>query len=205
MSSIVSLTLTMAQDRLIRIDRESVELRSKNISLSFFDKEVSRLLVPQSSPFGMTCIPSFYPESSLTYDPESHALVYKRAEESIWSATHKATSKRKKNKDNSVRYIHRKRPHNYKAPEVKTYVLAITDLQVQTLRKLLTDALDNAEDKEDNILDGTRWTFFIGDQKAKTQRQENPLVKFASELVEAVLNGDVQRKDSLFNRLGENP
>lgn len=92
----------------------------------------------------------------------------------------------------------RKKPKNYQAPEVNTFSLAISDDQAAMLRAIWKNAVYNAEDREVNILDGTKWEYFIDGRRAKSHRDENVLVKFTNELAKAVSTGNDARKDSLI-------
>ena len=190
-------TLTMAaQDRLIRVDSESTG--KANSQSAMFESEKARLLMPQGAAFGVECIPSFSPEWTLTYDSLTYALVYKVAEKSISYTTYRSMHKLKKVRKNHSKWVPRKRPKDYVAPEAKTYSLALTDEQVQQLRAIWRTAVGTAEDREVFILDGTKWEYFIDGMFAKSHREKNVLVKFTNELAEAVRMGNVSRKDSLF-------
>ena len=195
-----------AQEKLIRIDSASVSWRQNDLPASFYDKELARLLVPQNTQFGVVRIPSLRCESSLTYDSVNHQLVYIEAATSIYDATYKATNtyrplsarkwarktqgKNEKEEINMVSVVPRKRPHNYVSPDVRTFTLAINDEQAQKLKKMWTDAVQNAEGKEDFILDGTTWDFFMGNQWAKSHERQNALVKYANELMDSICNVD---------------
>ena len=187
-----------AQDKLIRVDSESLAWQKDNPQYLFADKEKARLLMPQGAAFGVECIPSFSPEWTLTYDSVAHVLVYKIAEKSIWYTTYRSMHKVKKVSKNHSKSVPRKHPKNYEAPDVKTYSLSVTPEQVQKLRAIWRTAVGNAEDREVFMLDGTKWEYFIDGRGAKSHREKNVLVKFTNELAEAVETGNVSRKDSLF-------
>ena len=188
-----------AQDKLILVDSESTEWRKRSPQFLLFDKEMDRLLMPQAA-FGVVCVPSNSPESALTYDSVLCALVYRKAENSIWSSTYRAMHKKKKNKkENSFSWVNLKKPKNYVAPSVKTNTLSITPDQAGMLRAIWKNAIGTAEYKENNMLDGIKWEYFIDDKRAKTHHSTNPLVQFTNELVKAVCTGDANRKDSLIN------
>ena len=187
-----------AQDKLIRVDSESLAWQKDDPQYLFANKEKARLLMPQGAAFGVECIPSFSPEWTLTYDSVAHALVYKIAEKSIWYTTYRSMHKLKKVSKNHSKSVPRKHPKNYEAPDVKTYSLSVTPEQVQKLRAIWRTAVGAAEDREIFMLDGTKWEFFIDGRRAKSHREKNVLVKFTNELAEAVETGNVSRKDSLF-------
>ena len=203
----------IAQDKLIRIDSASVSWRQNDLPSSFYDKELARLLLPPYTQFGVVRRPSLGCESSLTYDSVNHTLVYVEAYKSIYDATNKATTTyrplsarkwahkthprdpEKKNDNNMVRVIPRKRPYKYISPKVRTLTFPITDEQALALKEKWTEAIQNAEDGEVSILDGTTWIFFIGNQRAQSHEPQNPFVKFANELMDSIYNVDWGRKD----------
>ena len=103
-----------AQDRLIRVDSASIAWRQNDLTLSLYDRELARLLVPKNSQFGVIRVPNIHSESSLTYDSVNHTLVYIKAFRNIYEATSMATTKRKKIGD-KVRQVPRKHIYNYAA------------------------------------------------------------------------------------------
>ena len=177
-----------AQDRLIRVDSTSNAWRQNDLTLSLYDRELARLLVPKNSQFGVIRVPNIHSESSLTYDSVNHTLVYIKAFRNIYEATSMATTKRKKIGD-KVRQVPRKHIYNYAAPEVGTYTLNITDEQAQKLKEVWTNAIQNAEAKEEELIfNDPTWEFFIGNQRAKSYLLQNTLVELANELMDSVYN-----------------
>ena len=206
-------TLTMkAQNKLIRIDAEVIAWEKSQPQFVFFDKEKARLLMPKDIEFGVECIPSFSPEWTLTYDSLAHVLIYKEAQESIWYSTYDAMHKKKKefNKiinEKVITFELRKEPKNYQAPNVKTYSLSISEKQVKMLKAIWTNAIGTSEESEDFILDGTTWTYFIGEQRAEARTgdtEEYSIVKLTQKLVEAVKANDASRLDSLIGEEFQN-
>ena len=177
-----------AQGRLIRVESASVAGRQNDLPSSFYEKELERLLVPPNSQFGVVRMPSFDRESSLTYDSVSHTLVYIEVWESIYEATRKATTIYKTVGKKRGKVVPRKRIHKYEAPRLRTRSLSITDEQAKTIKKIWSDVIHDAEDKESNVLDGTKWVFFTGNQRAQSCEQQNALVKYANELMDSVYN-----------------
>ena len=198
--TLVAMTIS-AQEKLIRIDSEDIAWQQDNPQYLFFNKEKARLLMPQGAAFGVECIPSFSPEWSLTYDSVAHALVYNEAQKSIWYSTYGAMYKKKtitKNGRKIAKRKLRKHPKDYVAPDVKTYSLPINVEQAQMLKAICSDAIGTSEPREDSMLDGTTWIYFIGEQRAKARTEDNFIVKLTDKLVEAVKAGDVSRCDSLI-------
>ena len=193
-------TLTMAaQGRLIRIDSEDERWWKNSQQMTFARNELTRLLMPKDVEFGVVCKPSFSPEWALSYDSTAHTLVYRKAEKSIWQTTYKALHKLKKIDKIHSKWVPRKHPKDYVAPNVQAYSLVITDEQVQMLKTIWTTAVGNAEKKMDATLDGTSWEYFIDGQRAKARKEDNALVKFTNELADAVRTGNASRKDTLID------
>lgn len=191
------------QERLIRIDSEDTAWQKKNRQYLFFNKEKERLLKPQNTAFGVECISSFSPEWSLTYDSVGNALVYNEAQKSIWSSTYDSMYKKKTKIDKKsdrtiVQRKLRKHPKDYVAPDVKTYTLVINAEQVQMLKAIWSNTIGTSELREDNMLDGTTWLFFIGKQRAKARTANFSIVKLTDNLVDAVKAGDASLCDSLI-------
>ena len=196
---IAALTVT-AQDKLIRVVNKSTSWRKDKPRTTLFDSEKARLLMPQGAVFGVECIPSFSPEWTLTYDSVARSLVYREAQTSIWHTTFQATHKKKKIGEKRYKWVSRKRPKGYVAPEVKTFTMAVSDDQMAMLRAVWKTAVYGAEDREVFILDGVKWEYFIDGRRAKSHRDKNVLVAFTEELRKAVRSGDVNRKDSLIGK-----
>ena len=193
---VATLTAT-AQDKLIRVADKPASWKKGKPKATLFDSEMARLLMPQGAAFGVECIPSFSPEWMLTYDSVARSLVYREAQTSIWHTTFQATHKKKKIGEKRYEWFSRKRPKDYVAPNVKTFMMAVSDDQAAMLRDVWKTAVYGAEDREVFILDGVKWEYFIDGCRAKSHRDKNVLVAFTEELRKAVCSGDTNRKDSL--------
>ena len=200
--SLVVLSMT-AQHKLIRVNSEPEEGQTASPLLSFFDKEMKHLLMPQGAAFGVECIPSFSPEWTLSYDSVAHTLVYQSAEKSVWHNIYRAMNELEKI-DGKNTWVPRKEPKDYTAPDVKTYSMPVSADQMQMLRAIWTTAVGMAEDREVFILDGTKWEYFVDGKRAKSHSEKNVLVKFTNELAKAVGMGDASRKDSLIGNEFQN-
>ena len=193
-------TQTMAaQGRLIRIDSEDERWWKSSRQMTFARNELTQLLIPKDVEFGVVCQPSFSPEWALTYDSTTHALVYRKADKSIWHTTYKAMHKLKKVDKKHSKWVPRKHPKDYVAPNVQAYSLDSTDEQVQMLKAIWTNAVSTAEERVDGTLDGTSWEYFIDGQRAKARREDNALVKFTNELADAVRTGNVSKMGTLID------
>jgi hypothetical protein len=175
----------LAQDKLLLIDPETLELYKENPKLNFYSKEIDRLLIPEGTLFGMIrTSSSFFPESVLSYDPKAQKLFYKGVKTQIW----KAMSQPFEQNDMSL----------YQAPDVWTCVLKVTDFQARQLETLWRHAIETSADIPDNMLDGSTWKFFMGDRQAKARHFENPLVQFATQIAYAVSDSDAVRLDFII-------
>lgn len=221
LTAIVALLLSafsaQAQDSLIPVKK------AKANKQGFYDKEISRLLIPTDTEFGILCQPSFSVESSLTYNPKEHALVYIVADTSIWSRFLHA-SKYEEN------YVWRsKKLTLYHAPGTHIYIQAIPDEMAQDMKKLWKVAIKDAKTPkpekkkvvtedgkvlimtiENVILDGTGWEYFINGKRAKIQGDDKggkgkvgDLINLTIELREAVRNHDAQRLETLHAKVKE--
>ena len=190
------------QDRLTRVDSTDVAWRQKFRQTVFFDREKSRLLIPEFAEFGVECIPSFSPEWALTYDSAAHALVYIVAQKSIWQTTYRSAYKLKKVSRDRSKWVARKHPKNYVAPEVVVFRLNVTDENIAMLRAVWSDYVFNAEETGGSVmLDGTKWEYFIDGRRAKTHRENNRFVQFTNKLKEAIRNNDAGYCDSLLHEM----
>ncbi len=221
LTAIVALLLSafsvQAQDSLIPVKKV------KDNSLFSYEKEISRLLIPSDTEFGMLCIPSFWCESSLTYNPKAHALVYIEADSSIWSRTFNAIN-------HEENYVWRSNVlTQYRAPGTHMYVQPIPDEMAKDLKKLWKAAIKAAktpkpekkkvvtEDGKEIIvtveivtLDGTGWEYFINGKRAEIQigggekkGKVGDLINLTIELREAVRNHDAQKLESLHTKVKE--
>ena len=97
------------------------------------------------------------------------------------------------------KWVPRKRPKDYVAPDVKPFTLSVSDDQAAVLRAVWKTAVYGAEVREVFILDGVKWEYFIDGRRAKSHRDKNILVVFTEDMRKAVRNGDTNRKDSLIS------
>lgn len=188
-------TISMAQDKLTRVESRDFTRRAADAELSFHDQEMERLLIPKETELGVLCVPSFTPEWAITLDAKAHALVLKESEENIWY--------HKRGFDHWDEYTHKKgekRPKKYKSPKVKTYQLTIAADMVPLLTAIWKSAIGTAVERDRNIImmDGTRWKYFINGEQAESSSQKNPLVQFTNELKEAIITGNRSHAESLI-------
>lgn len=187
--------VSMAQDKLTRIESRDIAIRANDSELSFHDQEMTRMLNPKKAEFGVLCVPSFTPEWAITFDSKAHALVLRESEENIWY--------KKQGFDHWNEYTHKEgetRPKQYKSPKVKTYELAIAADMAPMLNAIWKSAIGTAVERDRNIImmDGTRWKYFINGEQAESSYQKNPLVQFTNELKEAIITGNRSHAESLI-------
>ena len=187
--------VSMAQDKLTRIESRDIARRANDSELSFHDQEMTRMLNPKKAEFGVLCVPSFTPEWAITFDSKAHALVLRESEENIWY--------KKQGFDHWNEYTHKEgetRPKQYKSPKVKTYELAIAADMAPMLNAIWKSAIGTAVERDRNIImmDGTRWKYFINGEQAESSYQKNPLVQFTNELKEAIITGNRSHAEDLI-------
>jgi hypothetical protein len=188
-------TISMAQDKLTRVESRDFTRRAADAELSFHDQEMERLLIPKETELGVLCVPSFTPEWAITLDAKAHALVLKESEENIWY--------HKRGFDHWHEYTHKKgekRPKQYKSPKVKTYKLTIAADMVPLLNAIWKGAIGTAGEKDRNVfmVDGTNWKYFINGEQAESRFEKNPLVAFTNELKQAIIAGNRSQAESLI-------
>jgi len=187
--------VSMAQDKLTRIESRDIAIRANDSELSFHDQEMTRMLNPKKAEFGVLCVPSFTPEWAITFDSKAHALVLKESGENIWY--------KKLHFEHWGEYTHKKgetRPKQYKSPKIKTYKLPIAADMAPLLGAIWKSAIGTAVERDRNIImmDGTRWKYFINGEQAESSSQKNPLVQFTNELKEAIITGNRSHAESLI-------
>ena len=187
--------VSMAQDKLTRIESRDIAIRANDSELSFHDQEMTRLLNPKKAEFGVLCVPSFTPEWAITFDSKAHALVLRESEENIWY--------KKLHFEHWNEYTHKEgetRPKQYKSPKVKTYKLTIAADIAPMLNAIWKSAIGSAVERDRNIImmDGTRWKYFINGEQAESSYQKNPLVQFTNELKEAIITGNRSHAEDLI-------
>ena len=192
--SLISATVLHAQDRL-----EPYRERTKEdgLSMVFYEQELWRLLNPNNAEWGVLRDIELMTEASLTYDAETHSLVFTEIDGILWGIVRDATSKRIE-KGNTVWFKDRKKvKRSYKAPGTKSISLAIPDEMAGKLKALWLAAVSTPAKNDLNLLGGVTWTFFADRQKAEGKGGEirdwvrvPRLCALASNLIKAVQEQD---------------
>ena len=153
-----------AQDRLEPIKERTEE---DGLCSTFYEQELCRLLNPKNAEWGVFRDIELMTEASLTYDAETHSLVFTEIDGILWGVVRDATTKRI-DKGNTRWYKDLKRvKRSYKAPGTKSTALAIPDSIADKLKTLWTIAVSTPAENEMNCLGGVTWNFFVGKKRAK--------------------------------------
>lgn len=153
-----------AQDRLEPIKERTEE---DGLCSTFYEQELCRLLNPKNAEWGVFRDIELMTEASLTYDAETHSLVFTEIDGILWGVVRDATTKRI-DKGNTRWYKDLKRvKRSYKAPGTKSTALTIPDSIADKLKTLWTIAVSTPAENEMNCLGGVTWNFFVGEKRAK--------------------------------------
>ena len=192
--SLISATVLHAQDRL---EPYRVRTKEDGLLMVFYEQELWRLLNPNNAECGVLHDFELKTEASLTYDAETHSLVFTEIDGILWGIVRDATTKRIE-KGNTVWFKDRKKvKRSYKAPGTKSISLAIPDEMAGKLKALWLAAVSTPAKNDLNLLGGVTWTFFADRQKAEGKGGEirdwvrvPRLSALASNLIKAVQEQD---------------
>jgi hypothetical protein len=198
---------TQAQDRLEPY-RECTE--EDGLSMVFYKQELWRLLNPNNAEWGVLRDIELMTEASLTYDAETHSLVYTEIDGILWGIVRDATTKRIE-KGNTVRFEDRKKvKKSYIAPDTKSISLAIPYEMAGKLKALWLTAAGTPAKNDLFLPGGVTWTFFADGQKANGKggnikgRVKVPrLCALASNLIKAVQEQDSDMLQQLEPEIDE--
>ena len=175
-----------AQDRLEPI-RERTE--EAELFITFYEQELWRLLNPKNTEWGVLIKEK---EESMTYDADSHSLVFTEIDGRLWSIVRDATTERIDIGNTRSHKELKRVKKSYKAPGTKSTALAIPDSIADKLKTLWTIAVSTPAKNEMNCLGGVTWNFFVGEKRAKGHGAKDdwtrvPRLKdLAAKLIEAV-------------------
>ena len=155
---------TQAQDRLEPYRERSEE---DGLSTVFYEQELWRLLNPNNAEWGVLRDIELMTEASLTYDAETHSLVFTEIDGILWGIVRDATTKRIE-KGNTVWFKDRKKvKRSYKAPGTKSISLAIPDEMAGKLKALWLAAVSTPAKNDLCLLGGVTFTYFADSKKAE--------------------------------------
>lgn len=175
-----------AQDRLEPI-RERTE--EDGLFITFYEQELWRLLNPKNTEWGVLIKEK---EESMTYDADSHSLVFTEIDERLWSIVRDATTERIDIGNTRSHKELKRVKKSYKAPGTKSTALAIPDSIADKLKTLWNTAVSTPTENDMSWLGVMTWIFFIDEKRAENQGEREdwtrvPRLKdLAAKLIEAV-------------------
>lgn len=185
------------------------------LSLRFYEQETWRLLHVRNATWGVICLPSFFPESSIVYDERAQALVLTAVEgTTLWRNVTQATEERI-DKGRFIDIVPLDEPRNYQTPSLKTTVLPVSGTLAQKLERLWNAILAQTEENGMHVCDGCTWLFFANGKRGKVHAIKDGwtrvprLVKLADGLGKAIVEQDegaleaLEKEVDLLQRLFE--
>ena len=175
-----------AQDRLEPI-RERTE--EAGLFITFYEQELWRLLNPKNTEWGVLIKEK---EESMTYDADSHSLVFTEIDGRLWSIVRDATTERIDIGNTRSHKELKRVKKSYKAPGTKSTALAIPDSIADKLKTLWNTAVSTPTENDMSWLGVMTWIFFIDEKRAENQGEREdwtrvPRLKdLAAKLIEAV-------------------
>ena len=175
-----------AQDRLEPI-RERTE--EDGLFITFYEQELWRLLNPKNTEWGVLIKEK---EESMTYDADSHSLVFTEIDGRLWSIVRDATTERIDIGNTRSHKELKRVKKSYKAPGTKSTALAIPDSIADKLKTLWNTAVSTPTENDMSWLGVMTWIFFIDEKRAENQGEREdwtriPRLKdLAAKLIEAV-------------------
>ena len=175
-----------AQDRLEPI-RERTE--EDGLFSTFYEHELWRLLNPKNTEWGVLIKEK---EESMTYDADSHSLVFTEIDGRLWSIVRDATTERIDIGNTRSHKELKRVKKSYKAPGTKSTALAIPDSIADKLKTLWNTAVSTPTENDMSWLGVMTWIFFIDEKRAENQGEREdwtrvPRLKdLAAKLIEAV-------------------
>lgn len=175
-----------AQDRLEPI-RERTE--EDGLFSTFYEQELWRLLNPKNTEWGVLIKEK---EESMTYDADSHSLVFTEIDGRLWSIVRDATTERIDIGNTRSHKELKRVKKSYKAPGTKSTALAIPDSIADKLKTLWNTAVSTPTENDMSWLGVMTWIFFIDEKRAENQGEREdwtrvPRLKdLAAKLIEAV-------------------
>ena len=175
-----------AQDRLEPI-RERTE--EDGLFITFYEQELWRLLNPKNTEWGVLIKEK---EESMTYDADSHSLVFTEIDGRLWSIVRDATTERIDIGNTRSHKELKRVKKSYKAPGTKSTALAIPDSIADKLKTLWNTAVSTPTENDMSWLGVMTWIFFIDEKRAENQGEREDwtrvprLKELAAKLIEAV-------------------
>ena len=175
-----------AQDRLEPVRKLTKE---DGLCITFYKQELWRLLNPKNTEWGVLIKEK---EESMTYDADSHSLVFTEIDGRLWSIVRDATTERIDIGNTRSHKELKRVKKSYKAPGTKSTALAIPDSIADKLKTLWNTAVSTPTENDMSWLGVMTWIFFIDEKRAENQGEREdwtriPRLKdLAAKLIEAV-------------------
>ena len=184
---LISMGITAtAQDRLEPVRKLTKE---DGLFITFYEQELWRLLNPKNTEWGVLIKEK---EESMTYDADSHSLVFTEIDGRLWSIVRDATTERIDIGNTRSHKELKRVKKSYKAPGTKSTALAIPDSIADKLKTLWNTAVSTPTENDMSWLGVMTWIFFIDEKRAENQGEREdwtrvPRLKdLAAKLIEAV-------------------
>ena len=186
---ILLLTLGMAATAQDRLEPVRKLTKEDGLFITFYEQELWRLLNPKNTEWGVLIKEK---EESMTYDADSHSLVFTEIDGRLWSIVRDATTERIDIGNTRSHKELKRVKKSYKAPGTKSTALAIPDSIADKLKTLWNTAVSTPTENDMSWLGVMTWIFFIDEKRAENQGEREdwtrvPRLKdLAAKLIEAV-------------------
>ena len=186
---ILLLTLGMAATAQDRLEPVRKLTKEDGLFITFYEQELWRLLNPKNTEWGVLIKEK---EESMTYDADSHSLVFTEIDGRLWSIVRDATTERIDIGNTRSHKELKRVKRSYNAPDTKNTALAIPDSIANKLKTLWNTAVSTPTENDMSWLGVMTWIFFIDEKRAENQGEREDwtrvprLKELASNLIEAV-------------------
>ena len=186
---ILLLTLGMAATAQDRLEPVRKPTKEDGLFITFYEQELWRLLNPKNTEWGVLIKEK---EESMTYDADSHSLVFTEIDGILWSIVRDATTERIDIGNTRSHKELKRVKRSYNAPDTKNTALAIPDSIANKLKTLWNTAVSTPTENDMSWLGVMTWIFFIDEKRAENQGEREdwtrvPRLKdLAAKLIEAV-------------------
>ena len=186
---ILLLTLGMAATAQDRLEPVRKLTKEDGLFITFYEQELWRLLNPKNTEWGVLIKEK---EESMTYDADSHSLVFTEIDGILWSIVRDATTERIDIGNTRSHKELKRVKRSYNAPDTKNTALAIPDSIANKLKTLWNTAVSTPTENDMSWLGVMTWIFFIDEKRAENQGEREdwtrvPRLKdLAAKLIEAV-------------------
>ena len=186
---ILLLTLGMAATAQDRLEPVRKPTKEDGLFITFYEQELWRLLNPKNTEWGVLIKEK---EESMTYDADSHSLVFTEIDGILWSIVRDATTERIDIGNTRSHKELKRVKRSYNAPGTKNTAFAIPDSIANKLKTLWNTAVSTPTENDMRWLGVMTWIFFIDEKRAENQGEREDwtrvprLKELTSNLIEAV-------------------